>query len=82
MQEYIGKFFSNIGDPRSTRNQRHNFITLIVTSLLAMLSGIDSFSGMQDYTECHKEEICKYFDLNNGTPSHDTYQRFWDRVPK
>lgn len=80
MEEYIGKYFNQVNDPRSIRNQRYNFITLIGTSLLAMLSGVDSFSGMQDYTECHKLEIQKYFNLQNGVPSHDTYQRFWDNV--
>lgn len=80
MQEYIGKFFNKVIDPRSSRNQRHNFITLIGTGLLSMLSGVESFSGMQDYVECHAEEIGKYFNLSCGVPSHDTYQRFWDSL--
>ena len=78
MQEYVSKYFDNVSDPRSQRNQRHNFIMLIGTSLMAMLSGVETFSGMQDYVECHAEEIIKYFNLSGGVPSHDTYQRFWD----
>lgn len=80
MQEYIGKFFDKVSDPRSSRNQLHDFMMLIGTSLLSMLSGIESFSGIQDYVECHKSEIGKYFNLKNGVPSHDTYQRFWDAI--
>lgn len=80
MEEHIGKFFDEVSDPRSSRNQRHKFTTLIGTSLLAMLSGVDSFSGMHDYVECHASKIGQYFDLNNGVPSHDTYQRFWDGI--
>jgi predicted transposase YbfD/YdcC len=80
VEEYIGKFFDNVSDPRSTRNQKYKFTTLIGTSLLAMLSGIESFSGMQDFVDSHLDEISKYFDLSNGIPSHDTYQRFWDGI--
>ena len=80
MQEYISKYFNGIQDPRSIRNQRHNFMTIVGTSLLSMLSGIDSFSGMQDYVSSHEEEISKYFDLKSGAPSHDTYQRFWEGI--
>jgi predicted transposase YbfD/YdcC len=80
MEEYIGKFFNTVSDPRSNRNQRYNLTTLIGTSLLAMLSGVDSFSGMQDYVECHAAKIGEYFDLSKGIPSHDTYQRFWDGI--
>ena len=43
MKEALSSYFSNVSDPRSMRNQRHPFITLIGTSLLAALSGIDSF---------------------------------------
>ena len=80
MEEYIGKFFDKVSDPRSSRNQRYKFTTLIGTSLLSMLSGIDSFSGMHDYVECHFSDLEQYFDLSHGCPSHDTYQRFWNAL--
>jgi predicted transposase YbfD/YdcC len=73
-------YFSNISDPRSSRNQRHSLMTIIGTTLLASLSGIDSFSGFADFSEAHLEELEKYFEFPYGQPSHDTYQRFWDEV--
>ena len=57
MQETLSKYFSDLEDPRSLRNQRHPFITLIGTSLLAALSGIDSFSGIQDFVEMHMDSL-------------------------
>jgi predicted transposase YbfD/YdcC len=45
-----------------------------------MLSGIDSFSGIHDFTESHLESLKNYFLLPHGAPSHDTYQRFWDAL--
>lgn len=76
----LEKYFDNVDDPRSARNQRHPFMTLVGTTLLAVLSGIDSFSGMQDFTEMHFDELKQYFNLSAGVPSHDTYQRFWDSI--
>ncbi|ETZ07335.1 putative protein YbfL [Holospora obtusa F1] len=76
----IESHFSSLKDPRSSRNPRHPFMTLIATSLLAVLCGIDSFSGMQDFVEMHREALKKYFDFPSGVPSHDTYQRLWDNL--
>lgn len=80
MKEALSSYFSNVSDPRSMRNQRHPFITIIGTSLLAVLSGIDSFSGMQIFVEAHLEELKKYFDFPSESPSHDTFQRIWDSI--
>lgn len=74
------KYFKNIQDPRSIRNQKHSVMMLIGTTLLASLAGIDSFSGFADFTESHRENLEKYFEFPHGSPSHDTYQRFWEAV--
>lgn len=80
MQEIFEQYFKRVADPRSIRNQRYPFITLVGTTLLAVLSGIDSFSGIQDFVEMHFMELSKYFDFPDRVPSHDTYQRFWDAI--
>ena len=69
------KYFADIDDPRSPRNQRHPLFMLIGTTLLASLAGIDSFSGFADFTEAHHDALSEYFDFPYGYPSHDTYQR-------
>ncbi len=43
MEEILGHYFKDVEDPRSLRNQRHSLMPLIGTTLLAVLSGIDSF---------------------------------------
>lgn len=80
MKEALLSYFSNVSDPRSMRNQHHPFISIIGASFLSVLSGIDSFSGMQLFTEAHLDELKKYFDFPCGAPSHDTFQRFWDSI--
>ncbi len=79
MQEAL-KYFADIDDPRSQRNQKHPFLMIIGTTLLASLAGIDSFSGFAGFTEAHYEALEEYFEFPHGPPSHDTYQRFWDAI--
>jgi predicted transposase YbfD/YdcC len=73
-------YFDTIQDPRSVRNQKHPLMTLIGTTLLASLAGIDSFSGFADFTEAHFDKLEEYFAFPHGAPSHDTYQRLWDDI--
>ena len=79
MEEALN-YFSNLQDPRSSRNQRHPLRTLIGVSLLASLGGIDSFSGFADFAEAHLDSLKTYFDFPHGVPSHDTFQRLWDGI--
>lgn len=80
LQDGLEKVFSGITDQRSQRNQKHPFISLLGISLLGALSGIDSFSGLGDYAEMHFDSLSKVFDLPNGAPSHDTFQRLFDAI--
>jgi len=80
MKDALIQYFQEVDDPRSTRNQKHPFITIIGTTLLAGLAGIDSFSGIADFTEAHLEDLKDYFDFPHGAPSHDTYRIVWDEI--
>lgn len=72
--------FEGLEDPRSSRNQKHPFLSLVGIGLLSTLAGHDSFSGMADFGECHYSQLKRLFDLPNGIPSHDTFQRFFDAL--
>lgn len=80
LQNFFKQCFSSLDDPRSKRNQRHNFEALIVTTILAILSGQDGFTEMRDFTEMHLEELSKIVDLRGGVPSDDTYRRLWNAL--
>ncbi len=63
MKEMIESYFAKLDDPHSARNQRRRFTTLIGTSLLTTLCGIDSFSGIQDFVEMHMQKLQEYFNF-------------------
>ncbi len=76
----VFKVFEQVEDPRSSRNQRHPFETLMATSLLASLAGVDSFSGFADFAWAHIDSLKEYFEFPNGPASHDTYRNFWNAI--
>ena len=69
MKELFEEAFSQVEDPRSTKNQIHSLTTLIGTTFCAALSGIDSFNGIADFVEVRLEELKPYFDFPGGAPS-------------
>lgn len=80
MKEVLSQYFQDGDDPRSERNQKHPFRTIIGTTLLAGLAGVDRFSGIADFTEAHLDNLKDYFDFPHGAPSHDTYRIVWDAI--
>ena len=71
MEEFLGF----IEDPRVERTRKHPLETILVLSLLAVLSGADTFVEIEHYGEAKKEWLSTFLDLSNGVPSHDTVGR-------
>lgn len=80
MLETMAKTFSGLEDPRSLRNQKHPFLSLMSITLLSSIAGFDSFSGMAMFAECHEDELKKLLYLPHGIPSHDTLQRLFEAL--
>lgn len=78
--ECLNEMFAKLEDPRSLRNQKHPFLSVISIALLASIAGITSFSGMGDFAECHEDELKGLFPLPHGAPRHDTFQRIFESI--
>ncbi len=53
--------FSNLSDPRSSKNQVYPFEYMMLVSLCSCMAGETSFSGIADYASLHHDEFSKYF---------------------
>ena len=80
MKSKLTSTFANLTDPRSIRNQDHDFNAIMGISLLAGLAGIDSFLGIADYCEINLEQLGLHFDLSNGAISHDTFRKVFSSL--
>lgn len=67
--------FSALPDPRIERSKQHSLIDVVVVALTAVLAGADSFYEIETFGRTKKEWLEAFLELENGIPSHDTFNR-------
>jgi hypothetical protein len=71
----VEELLASIEDPRVERTRKHSLETILVLSVLAVISGADSFVAIEDYGLAKKKWLSTFLDLDAGIPSHDTLGR-------
>lgn len=74
-------YFAELDDPRRCYgNKRHELSDVLVLTILAVISGAESWVEVEEFGH-HKEAWLKQFlQLPNGIPSHDTIGRIFSRL--
>lgn len=72
--------FSVIRDPRVERNKRHKLESILFIAVCAVLSGVESWEGMEEFGKARTEWLGKYVDLSEGVASHDTFGRLFAQL--
>lgn len=72
--------FSSLEDPRIERHKKHELIEIIVISICAILCGIDSFEGIEEFGLIKKKWLKRFLSLKHGIPSHDTINRVFSKI--
>jgi predicted transposase YbfD/YdcC len=67
--------FQELEDPRSTINQRHPLVSVIVIALLAVLAGASGPTAIARWAALKKEFLLQLLDLPNGIPRKDVFRR-------
>jgi predicted transposase YbfD/YdcC len=73
MQRFAS-IFAEVEDPRAA-NARHEFITVLMIALLAVLCGAEGCSDMADFGQAKAKLLRTVIKLPHGVPSHDTFSR-------
>ncbi len=67
--------FEPVPDIRQTGKVKHSLLEIIFMAIVATLGGADDWEEIECFCE-HKEQwLRKYLTLENGIPSHDTFER-------
>lgn len=74
-QLIVEEFLEFVEDPRVERTRKHPLETILIVSLLAVLSGADSFVAIEDFGKAKQDWLASFIDLSSGVPSHDTIGR-------
>ena len=72
--------FSVIRDPRIERNKLHKLEDILFIAVCAVLSGVESWEGMEEFGKARQEWFKKYIPLAEGIPSHDTFGRLFAQL--
>jgi predicted transposase YbfD/YdcC len=67
--------FQQLEDPRSTINQRHPLVSVVVIALLAVLAGAGGPTAIARWAALKEEFLLQVLDLPNGIPRKDVFRR-------
>ena len=67
--------FEALEDPRSSINQKHPLVSVVVIALMAVLAGADGPTGIRCWAETKVDLLQGLLPLPNGIPSRDVFRR-------
>ena len=72
--------FADVPDPRREHLRLHNLWEIIAITILAVVSGADSWVEVAKYGVSKLAFLRTFLELPNGIPSHDTFGRVFALV--
>jgi predicted transposase YbfD/YdcC len=73
--EALFEKFKQIEDPRREHLKFHSLFDILVISVCATICGAEHWTEMEEFGEEKQEWFATFLSLENGIPSHDTFQR-------
>src|SRR5262245_21577497 len=76
----IRHHFAELTDPRRRHGQLHRLLDVIVIALCAVIAGSDTWQEVETFAQRRRDWLARFLALDNGVPSHDTFERVFDRL--
>ena len=76
----IKKYFGKLKDPRIKRRKLHRLLDIITIALCGVICGCNDWQQIATFGRGRLEWLKKFLALPNGIPSHDTFERVFDRL--
>jgi predicted transposase YbfD/YdcC len=76
----IARFFTRLRDPRRRHLRRHLLLDLVVITLCAVIAGANDWQQVVTFAVQRQAWLQTFLALPNGIPSHDTFERVFDRL--
>jgi predicted transposase YbfD/YdcC len=68
---------NDLEDPRSTTNQKHPLVNVVVITICASIAGATKYTQVETFGKERRDWLETFLDLANGIPSHDTIGRIF-----
>ena len=72
--------FRKLKDPRIKRHKRHLLPNIIVIALCAVLCGAKDWQQIEAFGKRRLDWFCRFLTNLTEVPSHDTFERVFDRI--
>ena len=76
----IAANFGKITDPRIDRTKHHKLIDILTIAICAAVCGCDGWGDVAEFGRAKQEWFERFLELPNGIPSHDTFNRVFNRL--
>src|SRR6266576_1408751 len=76
----ITTYFSKLKDPRRAHRRMHALQDIIVIAICAVIASAQDWQEVALFGRERREWLKRFLKLSNGIPSHDTFERVFDRL--
>jgi predicted transposase YbfD/YdcC len=76
----VQTYFRKLKDPRIERHKRHLLLDIVVITLCAVIAGCNDWQQIVTFARARHDWLKRFLCLPNGIPSHDTFERVFDRL--
>jgi predicted transposase YbfD/YdcC len=76
----IAQHFRKLKDPRRRHRRLHRLQDVLVIALCAVIAGAQDWQDIETFGRKRCDWLKRFLELPNGVPSHDTFERVFDRL--
>jgi predicted transposase YbfD/YdcC len=76
----VAKHFARLKDPRRSHRRLHKLQDIIVIALCAMIANAQDWQQIETFGKKRFDWLKGFLELPNGIPSHDTFERVFNRI--
>ena len=76
----IPHYFAKLQDPRRRHRRLHHLQDIVVIALCAVLAGAQDWQEIETFGRKRRDWLQRFLTLPNGIPSHDTFERVFNRL--
>jgi predicted transposase YbfD/YdcC len=74
------RFFGRLKDPRRNHLKRHLLMDIVAIALCAVIGGSNDWHQVVTFAMIRQDWLKTFLALPHGIPSHDTFERVFDRL--
>jgi predicted transposase YbfD/YdcC len=72
--------FAKLHDPRRRRRCRHRLLDIVAIAICAVIANCNDWQEIEVFARARLDWLRRFLALPNGVPSHDTFERVFDRI--